>query len=159
MNPPIFPGAHRAPTRRLVRSRPLVRVRMSSSRRWRVSRQASPFLSLPLPIAHVRIRRSNFCLIFSFLCHTSFTNGSVYPGYRCGFSAQFEPVTLFSLGKIPPFRWGSPDSSKQRRQGFCSTTGTFLPPAERSNRGSTSSRKSNEVSSAATSSFQRGTAA
>ncbi len=30
-----------------------------------------------------------------------------------------------------------PDSSKQRLQGFCSTTGTFLPPAERSNRGST----------------------
>ncbi len=39
--------------------------------------------------------------------------------------------------KSPPFRRGSPDSSKQRLQGFCSTTGTFLPPAERSNRGST----------------------
>ncbi len=39
--------------------------------------------------------------------------------------------------KSPPFRRGSPESSKQRRQGFCSTTGTFLPPAERSNRGST----------------------
>ncbi len=39
--------------------------------------------------------------------------------------------------KSPSFRRGSPDSSKQRRQGFCSTTGTFLPPAERSNRGST----------------------
>ncbi len=39
--------------------------------------------------------------------------------------------------KSPPFRRGSPDSSKQRRQGLCSTTGTFLPPAERSNRGST----------------------
>ncbi len=39
--------------------------------------------------------------------------------------------------KFPLFRRGSPDSSKQRRQGFCSTTGTFLPPAERSNRGST----------------------
>ncbi len=38
-------------------------VRMSSSRRWRVSRQASPFLSLPLPSARVRIRRSNFCMI------------------------------------------------------------------------------------------------
>ncbi len=37
-----------------------------------------------------------------FLRRTSFTNGSVYRGYRCGFSAQFEPVTLFSLGKIPP---------------------------------------------------------
>ncbi len=39
--------------------------------------------------------------------------------------------------KSPPFRRGSPDSSKQHLQGFCSTTGTFLPPAERSNRGST----------------------
>ncbi len=39
--------------------------------------------------------------------------------------------------KSPPFRRGFPDSSKQRLQGFCSTTGTFLPPAERSNRGST----------------------
>ncbi len=39
--------------------------------------------------------------------------------------------------KSPPFRRGSPDSRKPRRQGFCSTTGTFLPPAERSNRGST----------------------
>ncbi len=39
--------------------------------------------------------------------------------------------------KSPPFRRGSPDSSKQRLQGFCSTTGTFLPPAERSNRGGT----------------------
>ncbi len=39
--------------------------------------------------------------------------------------------------KSPPFRWASPDSSKQRLQGFCSTTRTFLPPAERSNRGST----------------------
>ncbi len=39
--------------------------------------------------------------------------------------------------KSSPFRRGSPDSSKQRLQGFCSTTGTFLPPAERSNRGST----------------------
>ncbi len=29
--------------------------------------------------------------------------------------------------KSLPFRRGSPDSSKQRRQGFCSTTGTFLP--------------------------------
>ncbi len=77
------------------------------------------------------------CTTLWFLCHTSFTNGSVYPGYRCGFSANSKPVTLFSLGKIPPFRRGSPDSSKQRRQGFCSTTGTFLPPAERSNRGST----------------------
>ncbi len=37
---------------------------------------------------------------------TSFTNGSVYPGYRCGFSAQFEPVTLFSLEKIPPVSTG-----------------------------------------------------
>ncbi len=42
------------------------------------------------------------CTTLWSLCHTSFTNGSVYPGYRCGFSAQFEPVTLFSLGEIPP---------------------------------------------------------
>ncbi len=36
--------------------------------------------------------------------------------------------------KSPPLRRGSPDSSKQRLQGLCSTTGTFLPPTERSNR-------------------------
>ncbi len=54
-----------APPRPLVE--PRAGVRMSSSRRWRVSRQASPFLSLPLPSAHVRIHRSNFCLIFNFL--------------------------------------------------------------------------------------------
>ncbi len=39
--------------------------------------------------------------------------------------------------KSPLLRRGSPDSSKQRLQGLCSTTGTFLPPTERSNRGST----------------------
>ncbi len=39
--------------------------------------------------------------------------------------------------KSPPLRRASPDSSKQRLQGFCSTTGTFLPPTERSNRGNT----------------------
>ncbi len=67
----IFP--HRAPgtPRPLVRSRPLVRpwpgVRMSSSRRWRVSRQASPFLSLPLPSACARIHQLNSCMIFYFL--------------------------------------------------------------------------------------------
>ncbi len=59
--------------------------------------------------------------------------------------------------KSPPLRRGSSDSSKQRLQGLCSTTGTFLPPTERSDRGSLS-RTSNEGSSAATSSFQRGTA-
>ncbi len=37
--------------------------------------------------------------------------------------------------KSPPLRRGSPDSSKQCLQGLCSTTGTFLPPTERSNRG------------------------
>ncbi len=40
--------------------------------------------------------------------------------------------------KSPPLRWGSIDSSKQHLQGFCSTTGTFLPPTERSDRGNTS---------------------
>ncbi len=39
--------------------------------------------------------------------------------------------------KSPPLRQGSSDSSKQLIQGLCSTTGTFLPPTERSNRGST----------------------
>ncbi len=39
--------------------------------------------------------------------------------------------------KSLPLRQGSTDSSKQRLQGLCSTTGTFLPPTERSNRGST----------------------
>ncbi len=39
--------------------------------------------------------------------------------------------------KSPPLRRGSSDSSKQRLQGLCSTTGTFLPPTERSDRGST----------------------
>ncbi len=40
--------------------------------------------------------------------------------------------------KSPPLRRGSADSSKQRLQGFCSTTRTFLPPTERSDRGNTS---------------------
>ncbi len=40
--------------------------------------------------------------------------------------------------KSPPLRQGSADSSKQRLQGFCSTTRTFLPPTERSDRGNTS---------------------
>ncbi len=40
--------------------------------------------------------------------------------------------------KSPPLRQGSTDSSKQRLQGFCSTTRTFLPPTERSDRGNTS---------------------
>ncbi len=40
--------------------------------------------------------------------------------------------------KSPPLRRGSADSSKQHLQGFCSTTRTFLPPTERSDRGNTS---------------------
>ncbi len=42
------------------------------------------------------------------------------------------------LEKSPPLRRVSADSSKQRLQGFCSTTRTFLPPTERSDRGNTS---------------------
>ncbi len=49
---------------------------------------------------------------------------------RTGYTLQFGE-------KSPPLRRASPDSSKQRLQGFCSTTGTFLPPTERSNRGNT----------------------
>ncbi len=40
--------------------------------------------------------------------------------------------------KSPPLRLGSADSSKQHLQGFCSTTRTFLPHTERSDRGNTS---------------------
>ncbi len=50
------------------------------------------------PISGIVFPYTTLC----FLYRTSFTNGSVYRGYHCGFSAQFEPVTLFSLGKIPP---------------------------------------------------------
>ncbi len=39
--------------------------------------------------------------------------------------------------KSPPLRRGSTDSSKQHLQGLCSTTGTFLPPTERSDSGNT----------------------
>ncbi len=41
-----------------------------------------------------------------FLYRISFTNGSVYRGYRFGFSARFGPATHFSLGKIPPASTG-----------------------------------------------------
>ncbi len=47
--------------------------------------------------------------------------------------------------KSPPLQRGSPDSSKQRLQGLCSTTGTFLPPTERSNRGSTADGRRTRV--------------
>ncbi len=60
------------------------------------------------------------------------------PGVSLWVLRTIRNVTLFSLEKNPPpFRRGSPDSSKQRLQGLCSTTGTFLPPTERSNRGIT----------------------
>ncbi len=51
---PFFPVAPRRPLRPLVSPRP--GVQMLSSRRWRVSRQASPFLSLPLPSTCARIQ-------------------------------------------------------------------------------------------------------
>ncbi len=38
----------------------------------------------------------------------------------------------------PPLRRSSADSSKQDLECFCATTGTFLPPTERSIRGNTS---------------------
>ncbi len=38
----------------------------------------------------------------------------------------------------PPLRRSSAESSKQHLQGFCTTTRTFLPPTERSDRGYTS---------------------
>ncbi len=45
------------------------------------------------------------CTTLCFLYRISFTNGSVYRGYRFGFSARFGPATHFSLGKIPPPRF------------------------------------------------------
>ncbi len=46
--------------------------------------------------------------------------------------------TPLQFGRNPPrFDGDHPDSSKQRLQGLCSTTGTVLPPTQRSNRGST----------------------
>ncbi len=63
--------------------------------------------------------------------------GASTGGIAVGSPHNYKPVTLFSLGKIPPASTGSTDSSKQRLQGLCSTTGTFLPPTERSNRGNT----------------------
>ncbi len=51
---PFFPVAPRRPLRPLVSPQP--GVRMLSSRRWRVSRQASPFLSLSLPSTCARIQ-------------------------------------------------------------------------------------------------------
>ncbi len=41
-----------------------------------------------------------------FLYRISFTNRSVYQGYRFGFSAQSGPATHFSLGGIPPASTG-----------------------------------------------------
>ncbi len=66
-------------------------------------------------------------------------------GYRFGFSAQFGPATPSVWEKSPPLRRSSPDSSKQRLEGFCTTTGTFLPPTKRSDRGNTSVRHRTRV--------------
>ncbi len=63
------------------------------------------------------------------------------PHSRSGYTLHF--------GRNPPaLRRSSADSSKQRLQGFCSTTRTFLPPTERSDRGKYLSRTSNKGSSA-----------
>ncbi len=48
------------------------------------------------------IRYVFLCTTLCFLYRISFTNGSVYRGYRFGFSARFGSATHFSLGKIPP---------------------------------------------------------
>ncbi len=61
----FFPVALRRPPRLLVNLRP--GVRMFSSRRRRVSRQASPFLSLPHQSMCVRIHRLNSRRIICFL--------------------------------------------------------------------------------------------
>ncbi len=65
----FFPVALRRPPRLLVNPRP--GVRMFSSRRRRVSRQASPFLSLPHQSMCARIHRLNSRRIICFLAlHT-----------------------------------------------------------------------------------------
>ncbi len=71
----FFPVALRRPPRLLANPRPLVNprpgVRMFSSRRRRVSRQASPFLSLPHQSMCARIHRLNSRMIICFLAlHT-----------------------------------------------------------------------------------------
>ncbi len=48
-----------------------------------------------------QLRYVFLCTTLCFLYRISFTNGSVYQGYRFGFSAQFGPATHFSLGEIP----------------------------------------------------------
>ncbi len=67
----FFPVALRRPPRLLANPRPLVNpqpgVRMFSSRRRRVSRQASPFLSLPHQSMWARIHRLNSRMIICFL--------------------------------------------------------------------------------------------
>ncbi len=87
-----------------------------------------------------QVRYVFLSMTLCFLYRISFTNGSAYQGYRFGFSAQFGPATHFSLVGIPPppLRRSSADCSKQRLEGFCATTGNFLPPTERSDRGNTS---------------------
>ncbi len=66
----FFPVALRRPPRLLANPRPLVN-RMFSSRRRRVSRQASPFLSLPHQSMCARIHRLNSRRIICFLAlHT-----------------------------------------------------------------------------------------
>ncbi len=90
-NPPFFPGAHRAPPRLLVRSRPLVRprplvkpwpgVRMPSSRRF------SPSLSRAR--ACERIRRSNSCMIFCFLAR-----GHMIPFFRARWYSAHSSLRL-----------------------------------------------------------------
>ncbi len=49
-----------------------------------------------------QLRYVFLCTTLCFLYRISFTNGSIYQGYRFGFSAQFGLATHFSLGEIPP---------------------------------------------------------
>ncbi len=57
----------------------------------------------PLPdISTPQVRYIFLSMTLCFLYRISFTNGSVYQGYRFGFYAQFGPATHFSLGEIPP---------------------------------------------------------
>ncbi len=71
---PFFPVAPRRPPQPPVSPRP--GVRKSSSRRWRVSRQASPFLFLSLPSTCARILRLNLRMIICILARRHVTTVS-----------------------------------------------------------------------------------
>ncbi len=85
-----------------------------------------------------------------FLHRISFTNGSVYRGYRCGFSAQIRSGYTLQLGEIPP-RFDGVQLTVVNSTSKASVLQQELSsPYRRSDRRKYLSRTSNEGSSAAT---------